>query len=262
MARTVGSAAEDTRRRILDATTELFHERGYASTSIRHITERLGMTKGALYYHFSSKEELLLAIVAPLLEALTTFVGALREAGTVGPEQVRELVDILDANAPLVRSLGSDPAVTRAKLEGRGITAPFMELERSISNRWQVSAGYSWQKAEITKTTASAPAGLDVPLVPKHSFSLWNRYDVSDTLGLGLGVIARSKSYASISNNVKLPGYARVDAAAYYKLMRGIEAQINVENIFGADYFPTAHSDNNIAPGGPRAVKAQLRFGF
>ena len=134
MARTVGSAAEDTRRRILDATTELFHERGYASTSIRHITERLGMTKGALYYHFSSKEELLLAIVAPLLEALTTFVGAQREAGTVGPEQVRELVDILDANAPLVRSLGSDPAVTRAKLEGRGITAPFMELERSISN--------------------------------------------------------------------------------------------------------------------------------
>jgi len=135
-------------------------------------------------------------------------------------------------------------------------------LERSISDRWQVSAGYSWQKAEITKTTASAPAGRDVPLVPKHSFSLWNRYDVSDTLGLGLGVIARSKSYASISNNVKLPGYARVDAAAYYKLMRGIEAQINVENIFGADYFPTAHSDNNIAPGGPRAVKAQLRFGF
>jgi catecholate siderophore receptor len=135
-------------------------------------------------------------------------------------------------------------------------------LERSISNRWQVSAGYAWQKAEITKTTASAPAGRDVPLVPRHSFSLWNRYDVSDALGVGLGVIARSKSYASISNNVKLPAYARVDAAAYYKLMRGIEAQINVENIFGADYFPTAHSDNNIAPGAPRTVKAQLRFGF
>ena len=101
-----------------------------------------------------------------------------------------------------------------------------------------------------------------MPNVPRHSFSLWNRYDVSKSVGLGLGVIARSKSFASISNAVTLPGYARVDAAAYYKLMRGIEAQINVENIFGADYFPTAHSDNNIAPGGPRAIKAQLRFGF
>ncbi len=61
---------------------------------------------------------------------------------------------------------------------------------------------------------------------------------------------------------MKLPSYARVDAAAYYKVMRGIEAQINVENIFGADYFPTAHNDNNIAPGAPRTIKAQLRFGF
>ena len=98
--------------------------------------------------------------------------------------------------------------------------------------------------------------------MPRHSFSLWNRYDVSNALGVGLGVIARSKSYASISNNVKLPSYARVDAAAYYKVMRGIEAQINVENIFGADYFPTAHNDNNIGPGAPRTVKAQLKFGF
>jgi len=140
MARTVGSAAEDTRRRILDTTTELFHERGYAGTSIRHISERLGMTKGALYYHFASKEELLLAIVAPLFEALTTFVDAVREAGTVGPDLVRELVEILDANAPLVRSLSSDPAVTRAKLEGRGITEPFIALERSISSSTDESA--------------------------------------------------------------------------------------------------------------------------
>ena len=157
----------------------------------------------------------------------------------------------------------TDPLTNQTVLTGaqrsKGIE---MGLERSISDRWQVSAGYAYQKAEITKTTAAAPAGREVPLVPRHSFSFWNRYDVSNALGLGLGVIARSKSYASISNTVKLPSYARVDAAAYYKVMRGIEAQINVENIFGADYFPTAHSDNNIAPGAPRTVKAQLRFGF
>ena len=157
----------------------------------------------------------------------------------------------------------TDPLTSQTVLTGaqrsKGLE---LGLERSISDRWQISAGYAWQKAEITKTTTSAPAGREVPLVPRHSFSLWNRYDVSNTLGVGLGVIARSKSYASISNNVKLPSYARVDAAAYYKVMRGIEAQINVENIFGVDYFPTAHTDNNIAPGAPRTVKAQLRFGF
>ena len=135
-------------------------------------------------------------------------------------------------------------------------------LERSISDRWQISAGYALQKARITKTTASAPEGREVPLVPRHSFSLWNRYDVSNALGLGLGVVARSKSYASISNAVTLPAYARVDAAAFYKFAAGVEAQVNVENLFGANYFPTAHNDNNIAPGAPRTVKATLRFGL
>ena len=73
---------------------------------------------------------------------------------------------------------------------------------------------------------------------------------------------ACSKSFASIGNSVRLPGYARVDAAAYYKLMRGVEAQINVENILGADYFPMTNGDNNIAPGAPRSIRAQLRLGF
>ena len=135
-------------------------------------------------------------------------------------------------------------------------------LERSVNHRWRVSAGYALQKAKITETTVAAPEGREVPLVPRHSFSLWNRYDVSDAFGLGLGLIARSKSYASISNQVKLPGYARVDTALFYELSRGVEAQLNVENVLGADYFPTAHNDNNIAPGAPRTVKATVRFGL
>ena len=42
----------------------------------------------------------------------------------------------------------------------------------------------------------------------------------------------------------------------------GIEARVNLENILGADYFPTAHNDNNIAPGGPRAIKATMGYRF
>jgi catecholate siderophore receptor len=135
-------------------------------------------------------------------------------------------------------------------------------LERSITGRWLTSAGYTLQKAEIIETTAAAPAGREVPLVPRHSFSLWNRYDFTKQIGAGLGIIARSKSYATISNAVKLPAYARVDAALYYRLPGGMETQINVENLFGAHYFPTANSDNNIAPGAPRTVKATVASRF
>ncbi len=161
-------------------------------------------------------------------------------------------------------SVAVDPAdaarlVLTGQQRSRGIE---IGLERSISDRWLVSAGYALQKAKITQTTTAAPEGREVPIVPRHSFSLWNRYDLNPQLGLGLGVIARSKSFASISNAVELPAFARVDAAAFYKLSRGVEAQVNVENLLGANYYSTAHNDNNIAPGAPRTVKATVRFGF
>jgi len=138
-------------------------------------------------------------------------------------------------------------------------------LERSVTNRWLISGGYTYQKAKITETTTAcnlATQNCEVPLVPRHSFSLWNRYDMTKQLGVGLGVIARSKSYATISNLVKLPGYARVDGALYYKLPHGLEGQVNVENIFGAHYFPTANADNNIAPGASRTIKATVGYRF
>ncbi|HET9355263.1 MAG TPA: TonB-dependent siderophore receptor [Sphingomicrobium sp.] len=135
-------------------------------------------------------------------------------------------------------------------------------LERSITHRWQISAGYAWQSAKISETTTAAPEGRTVPLVPRHSASLWTRYDVTPAFGLGFGVVARSKSYASISNSVKLPGYARLDAAISYRVSSAITAQLNLENLLGADYYPAAHNDNNIAPGAPRNAKLTLRMGI
>ncbi len=159
------------------------------------------------------------------------------------------------------RAPGATPGtvVLTGEQRSRGIE---VGLERNISDRWQVSAGYALQEAEIRRTTSAAPAGREVPLVPRHQFSIWNRYDVTDQLGLGLGVVAASKSFASISNAVTLPGYARVDAAVFYDLGRGVKAQINVENLLGEDYFPTAHNDNNIAPGAPTTIRGTLRFSF
>ena len=155
----------------------------------------------------------------------------------------------------------TDPTLTvlTGAQRSRGIE---LGLERSVTSKWLVSAGYTLQKAEITTTTTAAPAGREVPLVPRHGFSLWNRYDLTRQFGLGLGLIARTKSYATISNTVRLPGYARVDGALFYNLPRGIETQINVENIFGVNHFPTANADNNIAPGAPRTIRATVGYSF
>jgi AcrR family transcriptional regulator len=51
-----------TRDRILDAALDLFIEKGYDKTSLREIAEQLGFTKAALYYHFESKADILMAL--------------------------------------------------------------------------------------------------------------------------------------------------------------------------------------------------------
>jgi AcrR family transcriptional regulator len=58
----------DTRQRALDVALELFAEQGYEKTSLREIAERLDVTKAALYYHFASKEALLVGIIDSLAE--------------------------------------------------------------------------------------------------------------------------------------------------------------------------------------------------
>ena len=56
--------AEVTRGKIIDAAVELFTDSGYGDTDLAAIVRRAGITKGAFYYHFESKEQVADAIVA------------------------------------------------------------------------------------------------------------------------------------------------------------------------------------------------------
>jgi catecholate siderophore receptor len=132
-------------------------------------------------------------------------------------------------------------------------------LSGNITERWQILGGYAYQKATITSTTSAAPAGRSVPLVPQHSASLWNKYQLAPWLGLGLGVVSQSEVYTGLSNAVKLPSFTRVDAALFFRVSEHLEAQVNVENLFDRRYYATAHNDNNITPASPIAVRFSLR---
>jgi catecholate siderophore receptor len=131
-----------------------------------------------------------------------------------------------------------------------------------ITKQWQLTAGFAWQDAEIRSTTSAAPAGRKVPLVPNIQASAWTRYDINDRFGLGLGVVHQASSFASISNTVVLPAYTRVDTAAFVRLADAVSLQLNIENLFNTGYFPTAHNDNNITTGGPRAARLTVRTQF
>ncbi len=125
---------------------------------------------------------------------------------------------------------------------------------------WQVSGGYSYQDAHLQGNRT-----VRLAQVPKHQLSLWNRYNFSEQLGVGIGVIRQSSQYAAIRTTptiTRVPGYTRVDAAVFYDVTDAVQVQANIENLLDADYFSDAHNNNNITPGAPvnGRVTVSVRF--
>jgi len=93
--------ARSTRERILDVALDLFIEKGYDRTSLREIAEPLGFSKAALYYHFASKEDILMALHMRIHEF---GIDALAQMGNLEPtvamwaELLEQMVDQMLAN--------------------------------------------------------------------------------------------------------------------------------------------------------------------
>ena len=133
----------------------------------------------------------------------------------------------------------------------------------NITRAWSMAGGYAYQDGEITRSiSATAQAGATLAQLPTHSISLWNKYDFTPRLAAALGVIYRGDVFTSTDNLVVLPNWTRVDAAAYYNLTAGIRAQVNVENLFDENYYANAHSNTNITPGSPRAIRFAVTTRF
>jgi AcrR family transcriptional regulator len=69
-----GARSEPTSVRIIDAATNQFFERGYHGTSIKELAAEAGVRSATLYYHFPSKEEILVAIMRSTLTDLAEVV--------------------------------------------------------------------------------------------------------------------------------------------------------------------------------------------
>ncbi len=157
----------------------------------------------------------------------------------------------------------TDPISGLVVLSGKSRTeGAELSLVGHVTQGFDVSFGYALQDGEIRATTTAAPAGRKLAQLPRHKLSGWARYNFSKRFGLGLGVIHQSSQFATISNTVRLPAFTRIDAAAFFNLSDKVGLQLNVENLTDTDYFPTAHTDNNITTGKPLSAKATLRVKF
>jgi AcrR family transcriptional regulator len=149
---------DDTRTRILDTALELIAERGFAGTSTRELSERLGFTKAALYYHFRTKDDLLAALIRPAQDDLAALVGeaTLRTSAAARRDLLARYVDHVCAHLSLIQVLSQDPAVVHRPVldTSRDLYGRLTEL---LAGQEQPDAG---QRAGVRATLGGIHAAL------------------------------------------------------------------------------------------------------
>lgn len=83
---------EGNARGILDAAAALFRRQGYGATTMRDISQAIGLSKAGLYHHYQSKEELLTGIVTTGTDALLAQLRAVESSGLPPEEKLRLFV--------------------------------------------------------------------------------------------------------------------------------------------------------------------------
>lgn len=136
-------------------------------------------------------------------------------------------------------------------IEGSNIKGFEIQLDGKLTNRWKIAAGYSYLDGEVHRVDGSGNNGNKTRQTPEHMFSIWNDVQVTSKLGLGIGVTYQDSFFIREDNSAQVPNFTRVDAAIYYDMNDQLRLQMNLENLIDEDYFPDAHSNDNISTGEP-----------
>lgn len=81
-----------TKRKIFETSMKLFAEKGYDATSIEEITATVGVAKGTLYYHFSSKEEIFQFLVEEGVKLLKNSIQIKTDKLTNSIDKIKAIV--------------------------------------------------------------------------------------------------------------------------------------------------------------------------
>jgi AcrR family transcriptional regulator len=121
-----------TRKEIVDASMKLFARRGYHGTSISHIAEATGLTKGALYWYFKGKEDLFLTVLERIKENWRkTVLSRIEEPDAV----LEKLEGLFDSTSEMVAS-NDNPYSMHLFLVAAGAQPEMPEFEHAIKSAY------------------------------------------------------------------------------------------------------------------------------
>ena len=137
-----------------------------------------------------------------------------------------------------------------------------LELQGDLWRGARASASYTYNDARITASLEPAiKVGARAEMTPRQRASVWLDQALADGFSIGIGVLASSDQYALSDNTVRLPGYARADAALNYRLHQ-YEVKLKINNIANTRFHESAINNVQIQPGAPRSVNLTLSSRF
>ena len=141
-----------------------------------------------------------------------------------------------------------------------------LNLNGEILPGWNIVAAYTYLDAFVSEDNTDI-VDNQLPNAPESQFNLWTTYKIQkgnlDGLGFGLGFLYFSDRQVDLENTFTLPGYFRTDAALFYE-GNNWRAQLNIENLFDIEYFPSTNFDSRLGvnPGEPFTILGTVAVEF
>ncbi|MGW1768911.1 TetR/AcrR family transcriptional regulator [Streptomyces sp. NPDC002073] len=171
----------NTRQRIQDVALDLFAEQGYEKTSLREIAERLEVTKAALYYHFKTKEEILVSIFEDQTRPIDEVIAWAQEQPPTletKQEMLRRYSNAMVAGAQLYRFMQENQATMRELSIGETVRrrlftmvelllkrdAPLTDQVRCVSALFTLHAGMIFLQQVEGDPEETRQAALEVAI--------------------------------------------------------------------------------------------------
>jgi len=173
MSRKTKEEAEKTRARILASALSLFSRKGYERTTFNDIASRLKMTKGAVYWHFESKEKLLVALVDI---ALNRFRRQIEELMPEGDLTFMTVADMMVRNAEAVVSEPKSAAFFRLmKCQIRWSDDSMQSVRENLLTDERIGPKQAFKKAVATDIAAGRVQGdVDPEKVAIVCIAIWD----------------------------------------------------------------------------------------
>jgi AcrR family transcriptional regulator len=117
-------AVTGSRQRFIDVAVRLFTRHSFAGTSLQMIADELGVTKSAVYHHFRTREEMIAAVLEPLIDRMRAsleIAEAQRTRAARAEAMLSGFVDLVVSNQPLIPVLASDPGVREVLTAHHGL---------------------------------------------------------------------------------------------------------------------------------------------